>query len=101
MTVDECIRAYRSVAEQAFTPKPPNFFKTPKSGRFSATALETAIKQTVKEFCLEPDCVELRQRGKASEKTCTHSNALFRSKSSTKTYVYCYAESVSTLLISL
>ncbi|KAH7012172.1 acyl transferase/acyl hydrolase/lysophospholipase [Microdochium trichocladiopsis] len=87
MTVDECIRAYRSVARQAFTPKTKTILQKPRSGAFSATALEAAIKQTVREFCVESECVERRRQGQTTMGTCPHGDALFRSKSCTKTTV--------------
>ncbi|TPX14110.1 uncharacterized protein E0L32_000504 [Thyridium curvatum] len=86
MTVNECIQAYRKLAEQAFTPKKG---RIPYSshGAFSATALEDAIKQAIRESCVEAECVAQRTRGDSTEKTCPHSEMKFRDKSCTKTVV--------------
>lgn len=86
MTVNECIQAYRKLAERAFTPKKG---RIPYSshGAFSATALENAIKQAIRESCVEAECVAQRTRGDSTEKTCPHSEMKFRDKSCTKTYV--------------
>ena len=87
MTVDECIKAYRKVAAQAFTPKQK--FKPPASpsGDFSAKKLEAAIKKTVREYCRDAECVEQRKRGGSTSETCQHENMLFRDELCTKTYV--------------
>ena len=87
MTVDECIRAYKNVAQQAFTPKRTKLIPGTPSGAFSAKALEAAIKQTVREFCVEAECATRRRRGQPTARTCPHSEAAFRSTSCTKTYV--------------
>lgn len=87
MTVDECIRAYRSLAQQAFTPKRTSIFHAWLSGSFSASALEDAIKRTIREFCVEPECKARRNKGRPTVDTCGHSDALFQSKECTKTYV--------------
>ena len=79
MTVDECIKAYEKVGQAAFTPK-RRVVSLPGSpkGAFSATALEGAIKQVVREHC--PECVQNRT-------TCEHENLPFRGEAFTKTYV--------------
>ena len=87
MTVDECIRAYRSVAQQAFTPKRTSILPAAPRGAFSAGALESAIKQTVKEFCMESECVNRRSAGLTTVGTCPHSEKEFRHGACTKTYV--------------
>ncbi|KAI0467590.1 hypothetical protein F4859DRAFT_506728 [Xylaria cf. heliscus] len=86
MTVDECIRAYDKVAQTAFTPKRVAFPVSPR-GAYSATALEGAIKQTVREFCVESPCVDQRRQGQSTLDSCTHENVGFRSVSCTKTVV--------------
>ncbi|KAF5682097.1 acyl transferase acyl hydrolase lysophospholipase [Fusarium denticulatum] len=87
MTVDECIRAYKKVAQQAFTPKSrPNLPGSP-SGAFSAKQLEAAIKQTVKEYCIDPACVQQRKEDQATAETCPHGEMQFRGDSRTKTVV--------------
>jgi len=86
MTVDECIRAYKKVAKQAFTrilhkslvPKSP-------SGSFSAAELEAAIKQTIREHCVSPACVIERSKGRPTVQTCKHEDMIFRDSSCTKT----------------
>lgn len=86
MTVDECIRAYKEVAKQAFTPKRKLLPASP-SGAFSATQLEVAIKQMVRKHCTHPTCVEERDQGTSTTKTCPHDGAHFRHGSCTKTVV--------------
>ena len=89
MTVDECIRAYRRVAEQAFTPKRTvSILPAPPRGAFSAQALEAAIKQIVREYCTDEECVVCRRQGHPTTDTCPHSDLAFRDKSCTKTYVF-------------
>ena len=53
MSVDECLRAYKALAGKAFTPKKDSLFHPPArpTGKFSATALEEAIKAVVVEQC--------------------------------------------------
>jgi hypothetical protein len=86
MAVDECVRAYDEVAKMAFTPKRTSFLPAAPSGAFSATALENAIKQTVKKHCVEPGCVQQRQ-SQSTDQTCPHSDMEFRDPACTKTYV--------------
>lgn len=87
MTVDECIAAYRNVAEQAFTPKRTSIIPSAPTGAFSAKALEAAIKRTVREFCVETECVERRMQGQTAVEPCPHSDIEFRDGTCTKTYV--------------
>ena len=86
MTVDECIKAYRRVAEQAFTPKQKRLWPSPSSAAFSATQLEAAIKRTVREHCVNAQCMAQRKKGETTVDTCQHEEMLFRDKSCTKTY---------------
>ena len=86
MTVDECIQAYGKVAQQAFTPKRTNILPASPTGAFSAKALEAAIKQTVREFCVESECVARRSRGLSTAETCPHSEMEFRDRSCARTY---------------
>lgn len=85
MTVDECIRAYRKVAQQAFTPKRTSILPASPRGAFSAQALEEAIKETVREFCTDGECVTRRRQGHPTTGTCPHSNLAFRDQACTKT----------------
>ncbi|KAG5655125.1 hypothetical protein KAF25_001898, partial [Fusarium avenaceum] len=87
MTVDECIRAYKKVAQQAFTPKTRAIIPGRPNGAFSATQLEAAIKQTVREYCIDPGCLEQRKRGEPTDESCSHQDMQFRGQSSTKTVV--------------
>ncbi|KAL1842459.1 hypothetical protein VTJ49DRAFT_5196 [Mycothermus thermophilus] len=87
MTVDECIRAYRKMAEQAFTPKRTTWLPASPSGAFSATAFEAAIRDTVKEFCPEAECAARRASGHSTTSTCMHGEAEFRDPSCTSTVV--------------
>ncbi|KXG45220.1 Acyl transferase/acyl hydrolase/lysophospholipase [Penicillium griseofulvum] len=87
MTVDECIRAYRQVAEQAFTPKRTSILPASPTGAFSAKALENAMKQIVREYCTNVECVTRRRQGHATVTTCPHSNMVFRDDTCTKTVV--------------
>ena len=86
MTVDQCIRAYKKVAQQAFTPKRTSFLPAPPAGAFSAKALEAAIKQTIRELCVESQCVARRSKGDSTAEACPHSEIAFRDGSCTKTY---------------
>ena len=58
MSADECLRAYKTLAESAFTPKKDTFFHLPArpTGAFSVTALEEAIKTVVVEQCSKGVC---------------------------------------------
>ncbi|KXX77753.1 Calcium-independent phospholipase A2-gamma [Madurella mycetomatis] len=87
MTVDECIRAYRSMAERAFTPKRMTLLPASPSGAFSAKALEAAIRDTVKEFYPVAECVARRAGGHSTASTCVHGEAEFRDPSCTSTVV--------------
>ena len=85
MTVNECIRAYRDMAERAFTPKRTTFFPASPSGAFSAKALEAAMRDTVKGFCPEKECMDQRANCNSTLSTCTHHEAEFRDPSCTPT----------------
>ncbi|KAH7162472.1 acyl transferase/acyl hydrolase/lysophospholipase [Dactylonectria estremocensis] len=87
MTVDECIHAYKKVAQQAFTPKRTAIFPASPSGAFSATQLENAIRQTIRDHCVQPECVEQNKRGTTPAETCSHDDVHFRDSSCTKTVV--------------
>ncbi|EJT69191.1 hypothetical protein GGTG_13300 [Gaeumannomyces tritici R3-111a-1] len=87
MSVDECIRAYRKVAERAFTPKRTTLFPASPSGAFSAKALEAAIRDTIKEYCVAPECATRRRAGHSMAATCTHSEMELRDTSCTDTVV--------------
>ncbi|PHH90065.1 hypothetical protein CDD83_4604 [Cordyceps sp. RAO-2017] len=84
MSVDECIKAYRKVAQRAFTPK-WTLLPAPPQGLFSAKALEAAIRDTVKEFCVESDCLTQRGRSLPTINTCPHGEVQFRDTTCTKT----------------
>jgi hypothetical protein len=86
MTVDECIRAYKKVAQQAFTLKRTSILPARPTGAFSAKALEAAIKETIEEFCIEPQCVSRRSPGQSTAGACPHSEIGFRNELCTKTY---------------
>ncbi|SPO02864.1 uncharacterized protein DNG_05541 [Cephalotrichum gorgonifer] len=87
MTVDECIRAYENVGQAAFTPKQTlsSRLPGPPRGAFSATALENAIKQVVREHCTQPDCVAKRRNAQPTTKSCPHEDLAFRDGTCTKT----------------
>ncbi|KIL86212.1 hypothetical protein FAVG1_10609 [Fusarium avenaceum] len=87
MSVDDCIRAYKKVAQQAFTPKPWGILPGRPNGAFSATQLEAAIKQTVREYCINSTCLEKRKNGETTGESCPHEDLHFRGESSTKTVV--------------
>ncbi len=86
MTVDECIRAYREVAQEAFTPKKTTFLPVSPAGAYSAKALESAIKKTVRAFCVMPECAAQRSQGLSSKEACQHGDLEFGSTACTKTY---------------
>ncbi|KAI0415258.1 acyl transferase/acyl hydrolase/lysophospholipase [Xylaria grammica] len=83
MTVNACIQAYKKVAAQAFTPKIGRFLPASPRGSFSAKALESAIKQVIRENCVEEGC---RQGGSTGE-SCPHEGMTFYGDSPTKTAV--------------
>ena len=85
MSVDECIKAYKAFAQQAFTPKKGSRLSALPSGLFSATQLEAAIKKVIRRHCVDSDCVIQRSEGKATEASCPHAEMKFRNSSSTKT----------------
>lgn len=88
MTVGECIQAYDKVGQAAFTPK-QRFISLPArpKGAFSATALEGAIKQVVREHCTYPECTTKQNEDPQRNTTCTHDDLLFRDRTWTKTLV--------------
>ena len=86
MTVDECIRAYENVGRAAFTPKGIRLSIASPKGAFSATALEAAIKQVVRENCTEPTCVTQRNQGRPTADTCPHEDLRLRNATYTKRY---------------
>jgi hypothetical protein len=51
MSVDECIWAYKKVAEKAFIPRARWQFPARPTGTFSATALESAINEVIADQC--------------------------------------------------
>ncbi|KAI1137532.1 FabD/lysophospholipase-like protein [Hypoxylon sp. FL0543] len=79
MTVDDCIRTYRTIARKAFIAKHRLPFPAPPTGSFSATALEAAIKDVVKSLCKDRRCL--------AKQTCSHGDLLFRDDACTKTVV--------------
>jgi hypothetical protein len=85
MTVEECLIAYRQLAEKAFTPKRGLQFPASPKGAFSATKLEDAIKETVRKFCTDGECIARRRYGQSTTKKCPHSDLAFRDQSCTKT----------------
>ncbi|KAL1888328.1 hypothetical protein Cpir12675_006217 [Ceratocystis pirilliformis] len=87
MTVDQCIRTYRELAETAFTPKRSRIFPVSPSGAFSAKKLEGAIKRAIRENCMMQSCVEHRQMGKPTTNFCKHEDQRLHEKSCTKTVV--------------
>ncbi|KAJ6128005.1 hypothetical protein N7471_009222 [Penicillium samsonianum] len=87
MTVDECIRAYRTVAQRVFIPKQNAIIPVRPNGIFSAQVFEEAIKQTVREFCTDGECVNRRRYG-FSTPPCQHSDLPFREQACTKTVVF-------------
>lgn len=86
MSVDECIGAYKKVAQQAFVPKKTKIFPASPSGAFSVTALEAAIRQTVRDFCVQPECVARRAQNRTTP-ACAHGEMAFREEAGIKTYV--------------
>ncbi|KAH6653602.1 acyl transferase/acyl hydrolase/lysophospholipase [Truncatella angustata] len=87
MTVDQCIQAYDKVGRTAFTPKRGGLSFAPPQGAYSAKALEGAIKEVVREYCVESSCIDQRSRGQSTVTTCQHGDATFRDQSCTKTVV--------------
>ena len=76
MSVDQCLRAYKKMAEKAFTLKWGFHLPASPSGAFSATALEEAIKIVIREQCQDERC---KSNG------CQHGETAFRDKECCKT----------------
>ncbi|KAK4038535.1 acyl transferase/acyl hydrolase/lysophospholipase [Parachaetomium inaequale] len=87
MTARKSLRAYRKVAEKAFTPKKTSPLPGSPSGAYSATALEEAIRDVIREFCPAPECVARRQSGQSTGQTCKHGEMEFRNQDCTDTVV--------------
>jgi hypothetical protein len=87
MTVEECIQEYRTLAEEAFTPKKKAILPARPRGAFSATALEHAVKSTCKRYCTVSECVQQRQHGIDHLTNCSHEDLEFSDERCTKTYV--------------
>ncbi|EKV04427.1 Acyl transferase/acyl hydrolase/lysophospholipase [Penicillium digitatum] len=85
MTVDECIRVYRTVGKRVLIHKKHAIIPVRSNGAFSAGVFEEAIKQTVREFCTNEECVNRRRNGLST--TCQHSDLPFRDQTCTKTVV--------------
>ena len=87
MSVDACTRAYRTLAEKAFTLK--GWLQLPASprGAYSASALEDAIKQVIQEQCQQEQCQPRQQKDPSKTKACVHINQLFRDTTCCKTFV--------------
>ncbi|KAI0530053.1 acyl transferase/acyl hydrolase/lysophospholipase [Xylaria digitata] len=87
MTVDACIQAYKRVAAQAFTPKYGRILPASPKGAFSAKALESAMKQIIRENCVEKECREQRSQGIPTGQSCQHDGIPFYRDSPTKVVV--------------
>jgi hypothetical protein len=85
MTARESLRAYRKVAERAFTPKKTSPLPEAPSGAFSAPALEEAIREVIREFCPAPECVARWQSGQSTGQSCQHGEMEFRNRNCTDT----------------
>lgn len=78
MSVDQCLRAYKKMAEKAFTLKWGLHLPASPSGAFSATALEEAIKVVIREQCQVERC---KSNG------CQHGGTVFRDKECCRTAI--------------
>ncbi|KAL2887391.1 pyruvate kinase [Ceratocystis lukuohia] len=87
MTVDQCIRAYKRLAQTAFAQKHEISLPESSPYAFSAENLENAIKQAIRENCVSPTCREQPSMGIPTANTCEHENLHFYDESSTKTVV--------------
>ncbi|KAI0973461.1 acyl transferase/acyl hydrolase/lysophospholipase [Xylaria arbuscula] len=87
MTVDACIKAYKRVAAQAFTPKYGKILPASPRGAFSAKSLESVMKQIIRENCVENECREQRSQGSLTGLPCPHDEMPFYKSSLTKTVV--------------
>ncbi|CAN9139990.1 unnamed protein product [Alternaria alternata] len=56
MTVEQCLEAYKQMAEKAFTPKAHRMKASPR-GVFSATSLADAVKEIVKKYAGDAEAV--------------------------------------------
>ncbi|KAH8600184.1 beta-lactamase/transpeptidase-like protein [Bisporella sp. PMI_857] len=87
MSVDVCIRSYKTVAAKAFIPKRWIYFPAPPTGLYSATSLEDAIKQVLKDQCQEVECLARRLEDLTKAKECIHTDRPFRDGNCCKTVV--------------
>ncbi len=76
----------RRLPSRPSPPKRTSILPSPPTGAFSAKALEAAMKQIIREFCVELQCVARRSQGHSTARTCPHSEIAFRYGSCTKTY---------------
>ncbi|KAL2885340.1 putative acyl transferase acyl hydrolase lysophospholipase [Ceratocystis lukuohia] len=90
MTVDQSIRAYKKLAETAFTEKRRMRLPGSSSSVFSGQNLEHAIKQAIRENCVSPGCIERRNMGISGANTCGHEDMPFYDDAlCTKTFSSC------------
>ncbi|KAM5527920.1 phosphorylase superfamily protein [Fusarium oxysporum f. sp. phaseoli] len=87
MTVRECINAYKSVAEAAFTRRPRLPLPAPPKGEYSATALVEAFKSVIRKYCQDPQCVAQREGSSSTTTTCPHGDKIFQDEMCCETVV--------------
>lgn len=85
ISVDKCIRAYKKVTQQAFTPKRTTIFPISPSGAFSTKALEGAIKQIVRDFYSQPEYIARYIYSTIMAETYLYKEMAFYDRSYTKT----------------
>ncbi|PHH51952.1 Vegetative incompatibility protein HET-E-1 [Ceratocystis fimbriata CBS 114723] len=83
MTLDQSIKAYKSLAETVLSLEPTNL--STESPETRLAQVETAIKRMIRENCGETNCAEQRLRGSPTADTCPHEDTLFRDENCTKT----------------
>ena len=76
MSVDQCLRAYKKMAEKAFSLKWGVHLPASPSGAFSARALEEANKVVIREQCQDERC---------KSSGCQHGGSVFIDKECCKT----------------
>ncbi|PHH53425.1 Vegetative incompatibility protein HET-E-1 [Ceratocystis fimbriata CBS 114723] len=87
MSVNQCIEEYKRIANEVFVSKWLRTL-TIRSTAFSATKLEMAIKQMIRDNCSEPQCLQRKNENHtAGTDACVHHDMLFTAELCTKTAV--------------
>ncbi|PHH53411.1 Vegetative incompatibility protein HET-E-1 [Ceratocystis fimbriata CBS 114723] len=87
MSITQSISEYKRLATEMFAPEPTHASAIPASA-FSATRLEAAIKQMIRNNCTDPNCLQRKSGSRiTSTDTCPHEDMLLADENCTKTAV--------------